>query len=207
MINRRLLLIVGGVVLIVAGIVTVVVATSSKSPQPLTEMPASQASPSTDPSAGSGEENPGQTEAENPTMTGHDDEHEGEQYPQAELDQMQGNAESGTKAYLTQVINETKTERKNRIDRYFTTNNPLLTAKVPRADVSTVSARILESEFTAASKPTNVALLVFADVNVNTGFDAYRENQTWLVELTREQGVWVIVTIKESDLPYVEPQS
>jgi len=138
--------------------------------------------------------------------TGSDDHDHGDPYPADQLTQMRTNAQNAVEAYVGQPASESASDRKNRLEQYFASSSTIPKAKPPAANAYTVSTIVLESEFTPASKPTNVALDVFVKTNINSGYDAYSENQTWYVELTKEQGVWLVTTIKSSSRPYIEAQ-
>lgn len=197
MTRKRIIVIAAAIFAVLA--ISVAALLNKKSPEPLAAT--AQQAPSTAP-----EETPGEQTPEPPVEeTGHDD--EGEQYAESELSQMKRNAESATSAYLTQIADESKVDRRNRLEPYFVDGSNLPSSKLPVSEVYTVSLVVIESEFTKASKPTNIALRVYVKANINTGFDAYSENQTWIVELVKDQGVWLTSSIKQSTLPYIKAQS
>lgn len=195
--TRKRIIAIAIAVLTVLAISTVALL-GKKSPEPLAVTGTQQSQPTTP-------ETPDEEAPEDPAELGHD--HGGEEFPATELAQMKRNGESAVSAYTTQVADESKTNRRNRLDSLFIDGSAFPEKKAPVSEVYSVSSTILESEFTKASKPTNVALRVYIKANINTGFDAYKENQTWLVELTKQQNVWLTTSIKPSSLPYIEAQS
>jgi hypothetical protein len=200
--SRRTLLI--GAIAVIVVVITIGVVSIATRPEPqMLELP----SPQTEPQEQATTETPtGETEEDHEE---HGGDYHGATYEGEVLDSMFLNGRQAVLTYVQQPQGETKQERKNRLSPYFAPDSIVPTGNPPKTAEGyfTQSVIILEANWILPKDPSNVAIIVYLKVNINTSFDSYEEHQTWITELVEQSdGAWLTKTIYPSNLPYIEAQ-